>query len=85
MKRRYCILEGVELTAANDSRAHILPMSLGWRYAPTGILCRDGNDKIRDRIEQTVIDAFTPVAAILGVDRQRGATPPVRVSSPVQN
>lgn len=80
MTDKRCILKNVEITESNDSRAHVLPMALGWRYAPKGVLCRTANTLIADKIDLPLVDGFLPLAAQLGIARQKGETPPIRVT-----
>lgn len=79
MIAKRCILENVELTDATNSKAHILPMSLGWRYAPKDVLCKTANSNIGDLIDLPLVRGFEPLAALLGISRQKGDPRPIRV------
>lgn len=74
---KYCIITGEKLTPANDSKAHVIPSALGWRFKPKGVLSKNGNTEIGDKIDLPMIAGFAPIASLLNVSRDRGNNQPV--------
>lgn len=75
-----CIITGEKLTPENDSKAHVMPSALGWRFKPKGIVSRNGNTEIGDKIDLPMITSFQPIATMLNVSRDRGANQPITVT-----
>lgn len=69
MKR--CILNDVELTQENDSKAHIIPSALGGRLKPMGILCKDANTELGDKFDNALIQAYHPFMVLVDGTRDR--------------
>lgn len=74
-----CIATGVELTQAEDSKAHVLPNAIGGRLKPKGVLSRQGNTLIGDLIESPFIKQYQSLISVLGGKRQRGQHPDFKV------
>lgn len=75
-----CILTGATITSANDSKAHIIPSALGGRLKPKGILSNAANTLIGEKIDNTLIEAFQPLATLLDISRDRGKNQPIRMT-----
>jgi hypothetical protein len=75
-----CIVTGDVLTAANDSKAHVIPSALGGRLKPLGILCNDANTLLGDKIDLPFIQAFQAVMTWLNGSRDRGDNQPTRMT-----
>ena len=72
-----CILTGVPLTRANNSRAHVIPSALGGRLKPWGILSREANTRLGDTIDLLLIEALSPFMTHLSASRDRGENQPI--------
>lgn len=66
-----CILNDVELTPENDSKAHIIQSALGGRLKPTGILCKDANTELGDKFDNALIRAYHPFMVLVDGSRDR--------------
>lgn len=76
---RRCIINNEVLTAANDSRAHIIPSALGGRLKPLGVLSRTANTLLGNTVDQLLVDALHPLMAQLDGSRDRGSNPPIEM------
>ncbi|KAB2680961.1 HNH endonuclease [Brucella pseudintermedia] len=76
-----CRLCGSDLTAANDSEAHIIPNALGGRLKPKGILCRTCNTTLDDLADNALVKAFGDWPTLLDIPRDRGQNPPKRLET----
>lgn len=75
-----CIITDEELTRENDSKAHVIPSALGGRLKPLGILSKDANGLLGDKIDLPLIQAFQSLMTLLDGARDRGQNQPVRMS-----
>ncbi|MEP2718197.1 HNH endonuclease [Pseudophaeobacter sp.] len=80
MIEKRCIITGQLITNENDSEAHVIPSALGGRLKPLGILCKDANLKIGDKIDLPLIKAFQAVMSLLNASRDRGNNQPVKMT-----
>lgn len=79
MNRR-CILTGVEISADNDSKAHVIPSALGGRLKPTGILSKDANTRLGDLVDLPLTTAFQSLMTLINGSRDRGKNQGVRMT-----
>lgn len=77
---KFCLLTGVPITDANDSRAHIVPSALGGRLKPKGLICAGANTILGDAVDLPLIRAFEPIMSHLDGSRDRGTNPAVRMT-----
>lgn len=75
-----CIITGDVLTEANDSKAHVIPSALGGRLKPPGILSKDANTILGDKIDLPFIQAFQALMTWLNGSRDRGDNRPTRMT-----
>lgn len=75
-----CIITGNIITPENDSRAHVIPSALGGRLKPLGILSRDANALLGDKIDLPLIQAFQSLMNLVNGSRDRGQNTPTRVT-----
>jgi hypothetical protein len=80
MKGKNCILTGVVLTQENDSKAHIIPSALGGRLKPKGILSREANELLNDKIDLPLIQSLEGIMSLLGGMRDRGKNKTIRMT-----
>ncbi|WLD99920.1 HNH endonuclease [Agrobacterium leguminum] len=76
-----CSLCGSDLTATNDSEAHVIPNALGGRLKPKGILCRTCNTELDDLADNALVKAFGNWPTLLDIPRDRGQNPPKRLET----
>lgn len=76
---KYCILTGQPITAANDSKAHVIPSALGGRLKPLGILSDQANTELNDKFDLPLIQAFQSLMNLLNGSRDRGKNQPTRM------
>lgn len=74
---KYCALTRATIDKQNDSRAHIIPSALGGQLKPTGILTQEANTKLNDLFDTPLVQALSPLMAIIGGNRDRGENQPV--------
>lgn len=70
-----CVLKGVDVTEANDSKAHIIASALGGRLKPKGILSVDGNNVLDRKVDNPHIKAMQVYMTLLDGSRDRGGAP----------
>ncbi len=75
-----CIITDEEITRENDSKAHVIPSALGGRLKPLGILSKNGNGLLGDKIDLPLIQAFQSLMTLLNGTRDRGENQPVRMT-----
>lgn len=80
MSKNYCIITGEPITDNNNSKAHVIPSALGGRLKPCGVLSRNGNTLLGDKIDLPFIEAFQPLMTLLGASRDRGENQPYRLT-----
>ncbi|AYQ28625.1 MULTISPECIES: HNH endonuclease [unclassified Polaromonas] len=80
MELKKCILTGEDITAANDSRGHVIPSSLGGRLKPKGLVTKEANTTLNDRLDAPMVRALTPFMALLGGSRDGGTTAPIEMT-----
>lgn len=80
MEFKKCILTGEDITAANDSRGHVIPSSLGGRLKPKGLVAKEANTTFNDRLDAPMVRALTPFMAPLGGSRDGGTTAPIEMT-----
>lgn len=77
-----CILKNEEITPQNDSRAHVIPSALGGRLKPFGVLTKDGNGLLGEKVDLPLVEAFQPFMSLLNGSRDRGKNQPVQMTDP---
>ena len=75
-----CVLTGVELTAEVDSIAHIIPSALCGHLRPRGLLSRQANLILNEKVDQPLIATFAHLVTLLGGRRDRGDFKPLDVT-----
>ncbi len=75
-----CIITDEEITRENDSKAHVIPSALGGRLKPLGILSKNGNSLLGDKLDLPLIQAFQSLMTLLNGSRDRGKNQPMRMS-----
>lgn len=66
-----CILKGIEITAQNDSLAHIIPSALGGRLKPKGILCQLANTEMGQKFDNEFIECYRPFMTLVGGSKDK--------------
>ena len=79
-RARDCYACAAELVDGVASVEHIIPNAIGGRLKSRALLCRDCNSRFGDTIDAALSRQLLPVANALNVQRERGATPSVRVT-----
>ena len=67
---------GVNLTAQNDSAAHVFPNALGGRLKPRGIICQLCNTALDRAADNALVRAFGDWPTLLNLPRDQGGHPP---------
>jgi hypothetical protein len=67
-----CIITNEPITPENDSKAHVIPSALGGRLKPLGILSKNANTLLGDKIDLPLIQAFQSLMNLLNGSRDRG-------------
>lgn len=75
-----CFRCDAELSGDVASVEHIVPNALGGRLKSRALLCKKCNSVFGDTIDAALIKQLLPVANALDIPRERGETPPVRVT-----
>jgi hypothetical protein len=71
-----CVLCGVTVSAANDSREHIITNSIGGRLRTRGFVCRTCNSSAGHSWDAELARQLNSLCLFFGIDRQRGKPPP---------
>ncbi len=72
---------GVDLTAQNDSAAHVFPNALGGRLKPKGIICQLCNTALDRAADNALVKAFGDWPTLLNLPRDEGGNPPKLVDT----
>lgn len=75
-----CIITDEKITPESNSKAHVIPSALGGRLKPLGILSKNGNGLLGDKIDLPLIQALQPLMTLLNGARDRGENQPVRMT-----
>ncbi|WP_411824675.1 HNH endonuclease [Leptospira sp. 'Mane'] len=65
-----CINCNINLSNITNSEEHILPHSIGWKTAVTGIFCKECNEKFGKSIDHAMFENFRFPATVLNVYRE---------------
>jgi len=71
-----CILCPAEITAANDSREHIIQNAIGGRKRVKGLLCINCNTTTGDNWDAEFARQLQPLSSFFSITRERGEVPP---------
>jgi HNH endonuclease len=66
---------GDEITAQNDSYAHVIPNALGGRLGAKGLICRKCNNVLDKAADNALVESFGPWPTVLRISRQKGTNP----------
>ena len=64
-----------------DSEEHIFPNSVGGHRTVSGFLCRKCNSGTGETWDAALAKQMQPLCLMLGVARDRGATPPLKTTT----
>jgi hypothetical protein len=70
-----CALCGVQITAANDSKEHIIPNSIGGVLKTTGFICNTCNSNTGEDWDAELAAQLNPLSLFFGIIRDRGTAP----------
>jgi hypothetical protein len=73
---KHCLITEEPITPENDTKAHVLPSAVGGRLRPRGILSKNGNNLLGDKIDLPLIQAFQSLMNLLNGSRDRGQNRP---------
>ncbi len=76
-----CVLCTVRITDDNDSAEHVLPNAVGGRLKVRGFICKPCNDRTGHNWDAQLADQLQALCLLIGVARERGATPPLTVQT----
>ena len=80
MRQARCIITGEVINQENSSRAHVIPSALGGRLKPLGILSKQGNTLLGDKVDLPLIEAFQSLMTLLDGSRDRGTNRPFHMT-----
>lgn len=72
MMKNKCIYSGEDITEDNNSAAHVFPNAIGGRLKPKNILTKTSNGEISKKIENSFINSFKELLALINPVRDRG-------------
>jgi hypothetical protein len=76
-----CLLCPAPITADNDSSEHVLTNAVGGRLKVRGLVCKPCNDRTGHDWDAILADQLHALCLLVGVDRERGETPPLTVKT----
>lgn len=74
-----CMICGEEITTKNDTAEHIIPNAIGGRRTVKGFICRECNSTTGATWDAEVARQLHALSILIGVSRDSGDTPPMRV------
>jgi hypothetical protein len=77
-QKNYCYNCDEELTKEAASVEHIFPNAIGGMWRSKKILCKACNTKLGSEVDAYLCKDLQPFAALLQIDRQRGALPIIK-------
>lgn len=79
MPARICVICAEPIDAENDSREHVMTEALGGRLTVKGFICRCCNNETGRTWDAQLATQLHPLSLLFGVQRQRGATPGLKI------
>ena len=79
--RTNCAFCRVSLTAANDSKEHIVPNAIGGRRTVAQFLCKSCNETCGSTWDKALADQFAALCTLLNIKRGRGHVRATRVQN----
>lgn len=76
-----CLCCYAVISALNDSEEHVLTNAVGGRLKVRGLVCRACNDRTGHSWDAELADQLHSLALLIGVDRERGETPAMTVTT----
>lgn len=64
-----------------DSAEHIFPNAIGGQKVVSGFICRKCNSTTGETWDAALAEQMQPLGLILGVSRDRGVTPPLKITT----
>jgi len=71
----------VAIDAANDTREHLIPNSIGGRKKVSGFICVTCNSNAGQTWDAELAKQLQPLSTLFNVQRERGSVPPLRVET----
>ena len=76
-----CVVCDESISAHNDSREHVMPEAIGGRVAVKGFICRTCNNGTGHTWDAKLASQLHPLRLMFGVQRQRGSTPGLAITT----
>jgi len=76
-----CMLCEAPITEFNNSAEHLFPNAIGGHRKIPNVLCRDCNSTAGDSWDNVLARQLLPLSLLLGIRRDRGDTPPLKVTT----
>lgn len=76
-----CAVCGEPITAESDSEEHVIPEAIGGRLKVKGFICRRCNSNTGHTWDAELASQLRPLSLMFGVERQRGSTPGLAITT----
>lgn len=76
-----CWICSATIDAANDTREHLIPNSIGGRKKVSGFICVSCNSNAGQKWDAELARQLQPLSTLFNVQRERGTVPPLRVET----
>jgi hypothetical protein len=76
-----CVICDEPINVENDSDEHVIIEAIGGRLKVNGFICKRCNNDAGHTWDAELASQLHPLSLLFGVDRQRGATPPLAITT----